>query len=314
MSQLLAFRIPFHSDADNADELFADSFQRELAHWNRARLAPQFPSDDWRERLENDTVMLQREGEFIEQLRLQVREAAQAVPTEAGKFMEWFESLAQIGPGQNDPLFPWLAEQATREELRWFFEQEAAGEAGFDDLVAMTQIKLPDRAKLELAANYWDEMGRGNAKGMHGPMLHIVADALKVCPSIDTTVWESLALANAMTAMASSRRYAWHSVGALGVIELTAPLRSAAVAKGLRRIGLSGSQRRYFDLHAVLDVKHSQTWNQEALLPLVSEDPRRATAIAEGALMRLTCGKLCFERYRAKLWHGQGVPPAETAA
>ena len=49
--------------------------------------------------------------------------------------------------------------------------QEAAGEAGFDDLVAMTQVKLPTRAKLELARNYWDEMGRGNPKGMHGPML-----------------------------------------------------------------------------------------------------------------------------------------------
>lgn len=313
MSQLLAFRTPSRNDAEDAGELFGDRFQRELAHWNHERLAPQFPSDDWRDRLESDALMLRREGEFIERLRLQVREAAQEAPTEAGKFIAWFEGLAQTGPGQNDPLFPWLAEQATREELRWFFEQEAAGEAGFDDLVAMTQIKLPDRAKLELAANYWDEMGRGNAKGMHGPMLHIVADALDVRPSIDTTVWESLALANAMTAMASSRRYAWHSVGALGVIELTAPWRSAAVAKGLRRIGLSGSQRRYFDLHAVLDVKHSQSWNQEALLPLVSEDPRRATAIAEGALMRLTCGKLCFERYRAKLWQVPGVPRAETA-
>ncbi|MCA8887010.1 MAG: iron-containing redox enzyme family protein, partial [Hyphomonadaceae bacterium] len=52
--------------------------------------------------------------------------------------------------------------------MRWFVEQEAAGEAGFDDLVAMSQVKMPAPAKLELARNYWDEMGRGNAKGMHG--------------------------------------------------------------------------------------------------------------------------------------------------
>jgi hypothetical protein len=102
--------------------------------------------------------------------------------------------------------------------------------------------------------------------------------------------------------MATSRRYAWHSVGALGVIELTAPGRSACVAAGLRRIGLSDRERRYFDLHAVLDIKHSQDWNREALVPLVREDPRRATAIAEGALMRLTCGARCFDRYRAILW------------
>ena len=83
---------------------------------------------------------------------------------------------------------------------------------------------------------------------------------------------------------------------------MTAPGRSACVARGLRRLGLSGRERRYFDLHAVLDVKHSADWNREALRPLVAEDPRRAAAIAEGALMRLKCGERCFERYRAELW------------
>ena len=109
---------------------------------------------------------------------------------------------------------------------------------------------------------------------------------------------------NAMTAMASTRSYAWHSVGALGVIELTAPGRSADVAKGLRRIGLSDRERRYFDLHAVLDIKHSEAWNKEALRPAVEEDPARAIAIAEGALIRLRCGARCFDRYRAILWDG----------
>ena len=66
--------------------------------------------------------------------------------------------------------------------MRWFLTQEAAGEAGFDDLVAYTQVKLPARAKLELARNYWDEMGRGNAKGMHGPMLERLVEALALEP------------------------------------------------------------------------------------------------------------------------------------
>lgn len=283
-------------------DYFSDEFQRLLAHWNRQRLEPQFPRPDWRERLENDNHMQSLEIEFLEALRSQVAGRAAQAPKDPHAFIAWFEGLIETGPGQGDPLFPWLAEQATRNDLRWFFEQEAAGEAGFDDLVAYTQVKLPDQAKLELARNYWDEMGRGNHKGMHGPMLHRIADVLEVRPSIDTTVGESLALANAMTGMATSRSYAWHSVGALGVIELTAPGRSAAVAQGLRRIGLSGKERQYFDLHAVLDVKHSEAWNREALLPLVQEDPRRATAIAEGALMRLTCGARCFERYRRHLW------------
>ena len=246
--------------------------------------------------------MRRQEGEFLDALRAEIAGEAAAVPTDPDGFLAWFEALRQTGPGQGDPLFPWIAAKADRDQMRWFLGQEAAGEAGFEDLLAMTQVRMPSAAKLEFARNYWDEMGRGNSKGMHGPMLGLLIDRLGLDWSIEGTVWESLALANAMTAMATTRRYAWHSVGALGVIELTAPERSAATAAGLRRLGFSAAERRYFDLHAVLDVRHSEAWNREALRQLVTEDPRRAAAIAEGALIRLKCGARCFERYRAELW------------
>jgi hypothetical protein len=163
-------------------------------------------------------------------------------------------------------------------------------------------VKLPRRIKLELARNYWDEMGRGNAKGMHGPMLDRLVEYLELDPQIEHTVWESLSLANAMTALATRRDHAWHALGALGVVELTAPGRSAAVAIGLKRLGVPPKARSYFDLHATLDIKHSISWNREVIGPAVAEDPRRARAIAEGALIRLTCGERCFERYRSELW------------
>ncbi|EZP71609.1 hypothetical protein BV96_02346 [Sphingomonas paucimobilis] len=281
-------------------QFLQQDFQERLSHWNRDRLSPGFP-DDWESQFRDGQAMARLEHAFMEELRAQVRERAASAPTDPDGFIAWFESLKENGPGQNDPLFPWLAEQASRDEVRWFLTQEAAGEAGFDDLVALTQVKLPTSAKLELARNYWDEMGRGNEKGMHGPMLSQLVSILDLSPTIETTVWESLALANAMTAMATQRVYAWHSVGALGVIELTAPWRSAHTAAALKRIGLSQSERRYFDLHAVLDVKHSRDWNELAIKPLVAEDPRRATAIAEGALIRLSCGERCFDRYRAHL-------------
>jgi len=283
-------------------QFLTDSFQRGLAHWNRERLAPRLPDQDWSRCFERDSRMIRLERAFLDELRAEIADEAAKVPTDPDDFIAWFEHLKQAGPGQGDPLFPWLADHATRDELRWFFEQEAAGEAGFDDLVAYTQVKLPVPAKLELARNYWDEMGRGARAGMHGPMLDGLVETLAVDPVIENTVWQSLALANAMTAMATHRDLAWHSVGALGVIELTAPGRSALVAKGLRRIGLSEKERRYFDLHAVLDIKHSADWNREALRPLVAEDPARAIGIAEGALVRLRCGERCFERYRRHLW------------
>jgi len=287
---------------DSGSQFLKHSFQRGLAHWNRERLEPGFPDNDWQKTFERDVKMQRLEGAFLEELRSEVAEEAAAAPTDVDGFIDWFEGLKAVGPGQGDPLFPWLAETADRDQLRWFFEQEAAGEAGFDDLVALTQVKLPVRPKLELARNYWDEMGHGTAKGMHGPMLDALVETLAVEPVIENTVWESLCLANAMTAMATNRRYAWHSVGALGVIELTAPGRAALVAEGLKRVGLSPKEARYFTLHAVLDIKHSEDWNREAIRPAVEEDPARATAMAEGALIRLKCGARCFQAYRDHLW------------
>lgn len=187
--------------------------------------------------------------------------------------------------------------------MRWFVFQELAGEAGFDDLVALAQLGLPPRAKLEMARNYWDEMGRGNEKAMHGPMLDRLAEALDVAALADHAppVWETLALANLMIALADNRRYAYQAIGALGVIELTAPGRAALVNAGLTRLGVRNEARRYFALHATLDVRHSATWNREVLGPLVEQDPRAAIALAEGALMRLAAGARCFARYRREL-------------
>lgn len=288
--------------SNKSEELFCDEVQQRLARWNRDRLVPRLPDRDWPEAIREDSLMQELQGRFLEALRANVADRAAKAPSDARAFVSWFEDLERTGPGQNDPLFVWLQERAELEQMRWYLRQEAAGEAGFDDLTAYAQVKLPVRIKLELARNYWDEMGRGNAKGMHGPMLHRLVDALELHSIIEETVWESLALANAMSAMATRRDYAWHALGALGVIELTAPGRSAAVAAGLKRLGVKAKDRLYFDLHAVLDLKHSKAWNAEALAPAVSEDPRRAIAIAEGALMRLECGAGCFERYRRELW------------
>ncbi|WP_232793249.1 iron-containing redox enzyme family protein [Caulobacter hibisci] len=280
----------------------AEALHRGLAHWNHQRLAVATPSPNWREDLDESLRMQRIEGALIEAFRAHVAPLVADVPTDPDSFIAWFEGLKDHGPGQWDPLFDWLEGQASLEDLKWFLTQEAAGEAGFDDLVAMTQVKVLDRAKLELARNYWDEMGRGKAGGMHGPMLTRTTETLGLTPTIDSTLWQSLCLANVMTAFATTRRYVYQSIGALGVVELTAPTRVSCVDAGLKRVGVSPEARKYFALHAQLDIEHSRAWNAEALHPLVANDPNCARFIAEGAVMRLICGEQCFETYRAHLW------------
>ncbi|MCA1664274.1 MAG: iron-containing redox enzyme family protein [Myxococcales bacterium] len=277
--------------------------QYELTKLNQQRLCPGVSTENWREELAREALLREKEGQFVEELRAMVAPMADLAPSDGADFMEWFSSLEAAGPGQHDPLFEYLAEHASLDEMRWFLRQEVAGEAGFDDLVALTQVRLPERAKLELARNYWDEMGRGKRSAMHGPMLARLAEELDI-REVDpaATVWESLALSNLLVALAANRRYAYQSVGALGVVEMTAPGRAAKVNAGLERLGVGGRARQYFALHATLDVQHSRTWNREVIEPLVAFDADLTRPLAEGALMRLLAGQRCFERYRRQLF------------
>ena len=264
---------------------------------NEARLRPSLqPALD----LDKELELRRIEENFLETERAAVADRAAEAPGTPKEFMDWFVGLRETGPGQNDPLFPWLASHATLEQVRWFLTQEVAGEAGFDDLVALTQLKLPTRPKLEMARNYWDEMGRGKPSGMHGPMLDRLARELGVEARDENVVWEATALANLLVGLAANRHYAYQSIGALGVIELTAPSRAVFVDAALTRLGLTSKTKQYYALHAVIDVKHSEAWNREIIAPLVDSNPSLTRPIAEGALMRLQAGARCFERYRSE--------------
>jgi len=286
------------SPSPSADEA---ALQRRLAARNEQRLRPtleeRFGPAEW----EQERVDRLLEEEFVARERAELADQLARVPREPDPFLAWFERLREDGPGQNDELFPWLAEEASLDQLRWFLGQEVAGEAGFEDLLALTQLKMPVAAKLEMARNYWDEMGRGQETGMHGPLLARLAHDLDVRLPADEILPEPLALANLMSALAFNRRYAFQSIGALGVIELTAPGRAVMVNAGLRRLGCPPATRKYFALHATLDVQHAQAWKEHVLRPLVAADPRCAVAFAEGALMRLRAGARCFAAYRAHL-------------
>jgi hypothetical protein len=279
----------------------AEALHRRLARFNARRMRPGFIEPQWREEIEEELELRLVEGEMIESARAAIATSLADVPERADAFMHWFEGLRESGPGQRDPLFPWLARHATIEQMRWFLTQEIAGEAGFDDLVALTQLRMPTRAKLELARNYWDEMGRGHEDGMHGGMLAYLGERLGLHATVEGTVWEALAVGNTMLALAANRRYAYQSIGALGVIEMTAPGRVAQVNAGLKRLGFDARERRYFQLHAGLDVKHSEAWNREVIRPLIADDPALARPIAEGALLRLAAGARSFVRYRREL-------------
>src|SRR5262249_21231764 len=108
-----------------------ERFQTELAKYNGQQLKPTFPADAWREELDYYAKVMRGEGEYIEAVRREIGPLVANVPSGVDDFIAWFEELKETGPGQGDPLFPWLADTASYEDMLWFLTQEVAGEAGF---------------------------------------------------------------------------------------------------------------------------------------------------------------------------------------
>jgi len=267
-------------------------FHRVLSKFNRKRLMPRrFDQGSWQDDLETEFAMRLAEGDMVQHEILTIRDWMRDIPKDLDQFLEWFENLKFVGLGQNDPVFQWLAEEATFPEMKWFIEQEVAGEAGFEDLVALTQVKFPARAKLELA------------RSMHGPMLSQLSSDLGLGGHESDSIPEALALNNLLVAFATNRRFAYHSIGALGVTELTAPSRAKKILEGLKRLGVESLGQRYYLFHPTLDLKHSKSWSREVFRPIIQNNPQLIVPIAEGAILRLHAGARCFERYREVLWN-----------
>src|ERR1043165_9286439 len=106
-----------------------DALHRRLAASHAARLSPRLSEPNWESSLQEELTCRRLARELVERERDAIAPLIRRVPTDPDGFVAWFEDLKQTGPGQGDELFPWIAEQASRDELRWFLEQEAGGEA-----------------------------------------------------------------------------------------------------------------------------------------------------------------------------------------
>ena len=192
-------------------------------------------------------------------------------------------------------VYRWLADAATPEEVVAFLAFEGGPDGGFDDLVAACQIGLSGPAKLELAQNYWDEMGNGHLDLVHTELHHKLARALGL-PALtpDDQPVEALERAALASVLATNRRLQPEMVGALGLLELQAGPRCRKVVAALRRIGAPDDALHFYTEHATVDPRHGKDWIDKAVAPL-GEDPRWAAGIVRGGRWRSLVNAAFFD-------------------
>ena len=198
--------------------------------------------------------------------------------------------------------YKWLAKEADWTELVNFLALEGGPDGGFDDLVAACQIGLSGSAKLELAQNYWDEMGNGAADAVHTVLHDRLIEALDM-PRVPRTELPVEALERAALGglLATNRWLQPELVGALGLLELQAGPRCRLVLQAFDRLGAPAAAYPFYVEHAEVDPRHGKDWVDKAVGPLVEQHPDWGPRIVKGAWWRSTVNLAFFDAVRRRL-------------
>ena len=183
-------------------------------------------------------------------------------------------------------VYDWLADDAGAEEIVEFLSIEGGPDGGFDDLVAACQIGLGGTPKLELAQNYWDEMGNGSLARVHTELHRKLSRALGLsCPPPEAQPVEALERSVLTGLLATNRWLQPELLGALGLLELQAGPRCRRVVAALERIGAGDDALDFYVEHATVDPRHGKDWVDNAVAPL-EDSPRWGPGIVRGARWR----------------------------
>jgi hypothetical protein len=225
-----------------------------------------------------------------------------SLPTNEEAFKLWYHSLHLFHRKKVASFFDYLAERATPEELALYIRWEEQVDGRFDDVIALAQLGMNPDMKLVLAENFWDEMGQGDLHAMHTIMFAQSARYMSTILSRNgtnvTTAVPAAAIKNGnlLLMYALRRRYTPRLLGALTILEHTAPYRFSQTVRGLRRVGVPEDAIRYHELHIGIDANHGNQLFERILTPLVANNPKVMREVCVGCLIRF---HIAIDYYRS---------------
>ena len=266
--------------------------------------APLESLDD-RVRLQGSPVLAELKGRLEQEWLAELDEAwaSAGALAEADDVERVVRAMRAVAARDRLPAaYRWLAKEASWPEVVDFLALEGGPDGGFDDLVAVCQLGLSGSAKLELAKNYWDEMGQGDADGVHTVMHQrlVAAVGMPHVPRAELPV-EALERAALGGLLATNRWLQPEMLGALGLLELQAGPRCRLVLQAFDRLGAPEGAYPFYVEHAEVDPVHGRDWMDKAIVPTVAERPDWGPRIVKGAWWRSTLNLRFFEALRVQL-------------
>src|SRR5262249_54329269 len=158
--------------------------------------------------------------------------------------------------------------RATYDDLRYFLAQEASIDANTDDFLALLQLGTQGGVKLEIGANFWDEMGRGTESEMHSVLF---GRALEAFEGVDPVPFETDALVcgNLQILLSLRRHHFYKALGYFLALEHLSPPRFRRLMAGWHRNRVSAEHAAYHRVHIEMDVDHCARWFRNVITPVL---------------------------------------------
>lgn len=211
------------------------------------------------------------------------------LPKNGQEFLRVLKHTLETHLCNNHILFDYLEDQADATEFDLFFIADSITNNQFDDYIAMAQVGAPPRAKMELAKNYWDEMGHGSDVKIHSVMFDKLLAYRELHPSladVERISPFSLSQANLFFSCSQNKQMFSQMIGVLAAGEYLVPKRYKKIVNGARRLGFSDNAMEFYSEHVTTDILHSDDWWNNVVAPMVDENPEHSTNIFKGALYR----------------------------
>lgn len=147
---------------------------------------------------------------------------------------------------------------------------ESLVDGAFDDLMALVQLGMPIQPKMVAGRNYWDEMGGGDFSKVHTAMFKESSNYMRevlsgLGVSVEKPTLECLMNGNMLLMWALRREYNARLIGAIGLVEGSAPVRFRATTEGLERLKQPERVIAYHKAHIDIDTHHSRAWLEVVL-------------------------------------------------
>lgn len=204
----------------------------------------------------------------------------------------------------NHPIFDYLMLDAGRDDLKTFIRSESILNLEFFDYLALSIIGVNHQAKAEIAANLWDEAGRGSVEKFHTVLFAKLMNDLGIQYHRDKILqsmsWEGIAGINLFNYFSIYSFNKMKYFGMLAATEMLDPPHYHKLIKGISRLCQSTNANfDYYTEHETLDVEHANGWLRNVIMPILEKNPDKIQDFWLGFYMRLDSTK----QYYDNLYH-----------